>query len=313
MQAAPPQRKRVLLDWGVFGSVSLAAACLTPHGLAGIVFPFQVSSMKTLPMIVEWQASNFGSDAPFFIFVLLGAFVLFRYTIRLGLIRALMFIGLLAYAFAHARHQAIFAIVGLLLIAQPLAVAFMGDMDGRPLFSISGRGGRKLATILVCIAVIVFVGLSGWRLATPFERPQSQGNPRAAIAAVPEVLRSYPVFNTYSFGGALIHAGIPVFIDGRADMYGDAWMEQYDRITDVDPKAWQQAQKRWDFGWTIVPPKLPITDFLDAQPDWQRVYADGYAVIHVRRDVLKELPLCQSSAELKQRNKICCLPSHCRG
>ena len=45
-------------------------------------------------------------------------------------------------------------------------------------------------------------------------------------------LRKQPVFNTYSFGGPLIRNGIAPFIDGRADMYGDAFIIQHQKIVD---------------------------------------------------------------------------------
>ena len=33
-----------------------------------------------------------------------------------------------------------------------------------------------------------------------------------------------PVLNNYDFGGYLIFFGVKVFVDGRTDMYGDAFL-----------------------------------------------------------------------------------------
>ena len=44
---------------------------------------------------------------------------------------------------------------------------------------------------------------------------------------------SGPVFNDYDFGGYLIFSGIPTYIDGRAELYGQ------DFFSDYYAAAWQ--------------------------------------------------------------------------
>ena len=51
--------------------------------------------------------------------------------------------------------------------------------------------------------------------------------PVTALAHVPPQLLSQPVFNEYAFGGYLIFKGVKPYVDGRADMYGDAWVQEY--------------------------------------------------------------------------------------
>ena len=50
---------RVVWGWGLFGVVAGAFSLATPHGFAGIVFPFMVLGMKVLPNILEWRGANF--------------------------------------------------------------------------------------------------------------------------------------------------------------------------------------------------------------------------------------------------------------
>ena len=90
------------------------------------------------------------------------------------------------------------------------------------------------------------------------------------------------MFNEYSFGGSLTLHGIPVYIDGRADMYGEEAMRTYLDLADTPDNArWQAAQRRWGFQWTILPPGKPLVALLDKQPGWRRLYADPWAVVHV--------------------------------
>lgn len=40
----------------------------------------------------------------------------------------------------------------------------------------------------------------------------------------------------------------------------------------------------WGVRWTLLNPQDPLTQVMDRRPDWRRLYADRYAVIHVREE-----------------------------
>ena len=65
-------------------------------------------------------------------------------------------------------------------------------------------------------------------LALRFTLPLSPERSGAAFAtvldAVPASVRAEPVLNEYGLGGRLIFAGVRPFIDSRADLYGDAFL-----------------------------------------------------------------------------------------
>ena len=103
-----------------------------------------------------------------------------------------------------------------------------------------------------------------------------------AFEAVPPELRSTPVFNSYSFGGPLILRGVRPFIDGRADMYGDAFTLEFNRIVGGDMAAFRRAEQRYGFRWTILWTPDRLAEKLDREPGWRRIYTDDFAVVHVR-------------------------------
>ncbi|MBP0575081.1 hypothetical protein J8J27_30655, partial [Mycobacterium tuberculosis] len=73
--------------------------------------------------------------------------------------------------------------------------------------------------------------------------------PLAAIAAVPEDLKRQPVFNDYAFGSYLIFLGIPPSIDSRAELYGPAFLDDYNRAAS-DRCVLADALKRVGAAWT---------------------------------------------------------------
>ena len=90
------------------------------------------------------------------------------------------------------------------------------------------------------------------------------------------------MLNDYAFGGYLIFEHVRPFIDGRAELYGDAMMSLYGRLQAGDEAAVESTLKRYDIAWTIFAPDARIVALLDRAPGWRRLYGDATAVVHVR-------------------------------
>ena len=266
-------RRRQLSGWGLFGFVSLLLALATPHGAAGLLFPLQVSGMESLPLIREWRPTSLAEDTMFLLVLGGVALLLAVKRVRIPVFRLLLLLLLVFLALQHVRHQAVLAIVASLVLAEPLARARTEvDQSKKP------RPGGLLLTALL---VLGLAAIAAVRLAVPMERQSSGSNPLEAIAAVPPDLWARPVLNSYGFGGPLILAGIRPYIDGRADMYGDAFLVGHQAIVNGDRAAFDRAVARWGIVWTILEPGAPLVRALDADPRWRRVYADRWAVVHV--------------------------------
>jgi hypothetical protein len=79
------------------------------------------------------------------------------------------------------------------------------------------------------------------------------------------------------FGSYLIFSGIAPFIDGRVELYGDAFLRRYASVGELP-----DLLARYDIGWTLLEPRNPRLALLDRLPGWRRLYADSTAVVHVR-------------------------------
>lgn len=281
--ATASKRLKVFGQWSLFTLGAALAAVATPYGVHGLLFPFQLNAMPTLALIDEWKPTRFAEIKPFEIALLAGLGACLWLGVRIPPWRLGIALLLLHMALAHVRHQAVFMIITALILAAPLAAALGG---GRPRFAlrpaVSGKA-RELAPLAAILALLA-VGTTGWRLANPARPLDSATVPTSAIERLSAELKARRVFNDYSFGGSLALAGVPVYIDGRADMYGDAAMRHYrDIVTAPTAGKWQPVVDRWGIEWTMLSPHTPLTGFLDSQPDWRRVYADDWAVIHVRQ------------------------------
>ena len=63
------------------------------------------------------------------------------------------------------------------------------------------------------------------------------------------------MFNEYAFGGYLIFKGVKAYIDGRADMYGDAFVQQYLAIAGGAAARRRQGFQALEHPWAILSPR----------------------------------------------------------
>jgi hypothetical protein len=282
------QRRQPALRWAGFVALSALAALLTPLGVDAIGFTLHVMSLKVaLAAISEWQSPNFQQLQPFLVWLLLVLGLGLSGRVRLPAVRLLLLLGLAYLALKHQRNIALLGLVSPLLLALPLARGLQaagpapGDAAAldrwfRALAQPS-RWGARVAGL--CFVAVLVAGV----LPAREPRPDGAITPQRAVDAALAAGAQGPVFNDYGLGGYLIYRGIPVFIDGRADMYGDKLLQETIEAMQLrDRHGFLAFLERHGFGWSLLLPGTPAVALLDELPGWRRVYADDDAVVHVR-------------------------------
>ena len=265
------------LHWGAFLVAAVVMAMVTPDGLAGLLYPFHVMSMKDLQSIAEWRPENFQklSALQVALFATL-AICLYR-GVRLPAARLGLLLLLLYMALQHMRQEFILAATAPLLLANSFA-----KPQGSELADFAAPIPYKAMLVPAAVFAVFFLGITAWRLAWHETRTDQTTVPVSALNHVPPELRGKPVFNDYSFGGWLILQGVKPFMDGRSDMYGDDLLRLYIEVNDGDRKAFNTASNRFHMQWTILAPSSPLVKVLDTMPGWHRIYADKWAVVQSR-------------------------------
>src|SRR5207302_5252301 len=107
--------------------------------------------------------------------------------------------------------------------------------------------------------------------------------PAAALAAARDAHVEGPVLNDFSFGGYLMFSGVQPFIDGRAELYGDAFLKRYAGAMLLQSDELPRLLQEYGVTWTLMSPdRAAAVRLLDRLPGWHRLYADNIAVVHVR-------------------------------
>lgn len=292
--AAPRQsRWAVAKPWLVFMGTAFLAAMVTPSGWHGIWFTVQIMQLESLSSVLEWMP-------PVWIYLwLLEGWIFLMLALGLSgrlqvpIFRLLLLLGLLHLALAHRRNVPIFAMLAPFLLATPLthywytATSQNRQAEGLDQFFHSLVPKAKWpATVLAALTVVVTTTLTG---RNGLHQPHDLVTPAKALQAAQSAGIKGHVFHTYHYGGFLIFNSIPVFIDGRVDMYGDAMMEKYSHALDTNqPEKLPQLLDEYRVNWTLLTASAPAVRRLDDLQGWQRVYEDENAVVHKRELALPE-------------------------
>jgi hypothetical protein len=270
------------IRWSIFLCASLLAAMITPLGVRGLLFPFQMLGMEAATSnIFEWAPSSLENNAPLLLWCFLLLFVVLQTGVRLPLCRLLMLMLLLYMAFAHRRHTELLGLAAPLLLQYALADAL--SPSARSLATHWGALARPGVDRSVIVASLLTAGIVGFLGCSHLIHGLDRNTPTAALNAVIAQGIPGPVLNEQSFGGYFIFRGVMPFIDGRVDMYGDEFMLKY-----LDVNQLTGLLTQYHIAWTIFYPSNPRTTVMDNLPGWTRFYSDEMAVVHVRQPALSK-------------------------
>jgi hypothetical protein len=268
-------RKALLLRWVLFGLAACAACCLTPYGWESLLAARRILNLgAALALIGEWRPADFGHPGPLELTVLAGfALALWR-GVTLPPTRIVLVLGFVFMALSHVRNAEVLALLAPLVLARPL-----GEKLGRPAATEpAAPRGLLLAGIALCLLAGTFVMASLQKY-----KPYDRSSPAAAVTELKK-LNLARVFNDYDFGGYLIWRGVPTFIDGRTELFGEKRMVAHHNASGLtDPDLLFRLLNDHDIEATLLRTQSPASRLLDHLDGWQKVYSDDIATIHLRK------------------------------
>jgi fluoride ion exporter CrcB/FEX len=281
--AQPSERLSVARQWMLFGVLALAAACLNPYGPEMIMVTFRTIALgEALTIVGEWKPQDFGQLGAFEIIMLAGFGYALHRGVKLPLLRIFMLIGTLHLGLSQSRHADLLGLLAPLFLARPIAGQFAG-LAANQNASIARNSAWPVAA-----AGLLTIVAAGFIAARHDIAPAANITPARALQSI-EIAKAEPILNDYHFGGYLDFVGIPPFIDGRAELYGRAFVLRHDDALLLrNLPDFLRLLDEYQIGATLLAPGRPAIALLDRLPEWQRVYADDVAVAHVRRAIASE-------------------------
>jgi hypothetical protein len=270
--------------------LSVAVVAINPYGGRLYAYPFHTLHSRTmLAYINEWVSPDF-HEAKYIPLLLMisGTTILPVFSPRRLRPRELILLLVTTYAALRSvRHIPIYVLVAVPIVSTLLDSWIAGRYSPWRLATEKPLNPPKIvlnATLLAGFAIFVVVRLG----VVTSRQPQAEAkeSPAAAVSFLRANHPPGPMLNHYNWGGYLIwelYPQYPVFIDGRADVYGDALMDEFFSLYWIRGKDWQGLLERRRIRMIVLPPDAPLVTALQQVSAWRQAYADTQAVILTRQ------------------------------
>jgi len=260
---------------------------VNPNGTKLYAYPFQtLRSPAMQSSIAEWASPNFHRAEYWpFLFLLMATAVALAWSPRRVRARDILLLlaGTLA-ALTSIRFIPFFVLVAVPVLSKAVSIEKKSPWEVQPA---SPRSRLPLPVVFNAAALLGMVVFTAWHISDVVHR-QPEAEARVFPAAAASYLRAHPanpIFNHYDWGGYLIWKLYPetrVFIDGRADLYGDDLLRQFAGTYQLR-SDWRRALTEWQIGTVLVPPDSALAQALRIDPAWTIGFEDARAVVFVRR------------------------------
>lgn len=263
---------------------------LNPNGLRMFTYPFETLSSSVMQEhIEEWFSPNFHQTRflplAALMFATFSALALSPKRLRAS---ELLMLSATGYAVLRSgRHLPVFAFAAAPLLAEHASLWIKSRSWGLSFSAPEKVLTRQQTLLRFAVLLIAFaVGLMNVRQVMARQAyTEAQGFPSAAVEFMRAQATPAPIFNCYDWGGYLIWKLYPerrVYIDGRADVYGDAFIEEY-LGTSKGEGDWRAPLKRFEIRTVIIRTNSPLANLLEREEGWSKAYEDRQAVIFLRR------------------------------
>jgi hypothetical protein len=271
--------------------VSWLAALVNPQGYRLWLFPlFTLSSDAIQANIVEWRSPDFHLVYFWFFPMMAGVGILsWLYSDRRPTITGLLlFFGTAAAGLVSARHIPLFAVTAVPIIARHLLRSLRGTrlyplLSGQTAEPPLNRFTQIVNWSLLALVTLTAVLWTQTRLQHN-DRTIAERFPVAAVDYIEQAgLAGGRVYNLYEWGGYLIWRRMPVFIDGRTELYGDDFFLYYLQTIQLQ-ENWRRPLDEFEVAYVLVGRSHPLATLLVTSGEWETAYQDDVAQVLVRRE-----------------------------
>jgi len=275
--------KRIALTTGI----CIAVVPLNPYGVRLYSYPLEtLRSAAMLSNIAEWLSPNFHETKNFpILLMILAILVLCALSPKkLRPSELLLLTATLYAALRSVRHIPIFVLIAVPILSGMIQACL--EQSGRArLFdtSIGSLSRSKLIfNWLLLIGMLIFCSVRLHYVIVHQSQAEAREFPAAAASFIAESKPPSPMLNHYNWGGYFIWKLYPeyrVFIDGRADVYGDSFINNFASTYYLRGPAWQSLLEKWNIRTVVLPPDSPLVTALKSIPGWKTMFADPQAVV----------------------------------
>jgi hypothetical protein len=278
---AVPSLNSILILCGSLG-VCILAILVNPNGVRIIIYPFQTLTSPSMQQFIqEWFSPDFHKmmwqPMACLILALMGIGMVSKKSISPTNILLNLVFGYAALR--SMRNIPLFAITAIPVLSEQVGSVVRIPTTSRALSHLL----RLTASILLaCVALVI--SLCFVQVVRNQSKTENEIFPKTAADWLLENKPPGNLFNSYGWGGYLIWRMYPeyqVYIDGRADVYGDNFIFDYMTIYRAE-QGWEDKLNGHAVRTVLVESNAPLANMLRQTPPWQIAFTDKASTIFIR-------------------------------
>ncbi|MGA8491294.1 MAG: hypothetical protein WB711_12780 [Terriglobales bacterium] len=267
-----------------------AVVPLNPYGVAMYSYPLETLRSRAMQSYIgEWRSPNFHQHRYLPLLVMILA------TVALPALspkrlrpREVLLLSVMTYAALRSvRHIPIYTLIAIPMVSAMFLAWLQQSGFAQRLHSKHSAMslGKTLINATLLVAFLIFVVVRIGFVTHRQTEAEAKEFPAAAVSFIAAHRLPAPILNNYNWGGYFIWKLYPayrVYIDGRADLYGDAFMDNLAITYYLKGDTWRLPFETWGIRTVVLPPDAPVVTALRASPEWREIYADDQAVVLVK-------------------------------
>jgi hypothetical protein len=271
--------------------VCLAVVPLNPYGAAMYAYPLETMRSRAMQSYIgEWFSPDFHQA------VYLPTLAMILATIALPALsprrlrpREILLLSVTTYAALRSvRHIPIYSLIAIPILSAMVLAWLQQRWLGNGFNSkkSSMTAAKTLLNAVFLAGFLIFLVVRVRYVTHRQAETEVKEFPAAAISFIRTQRLPAPMLNHYNWGGYFIWRLYPeyrVYIDGRADLYGDAFMDELATTYYLRGDSWRKPFERWGIRTVVLPPDAPLVTALRGLPDWETMYSDNQAVVLTKK------------------------------
>lgn len=244
---------------------------MNPHTTTIWSYPYtNMSDQFMLSIIQEWRAPDLKqwSDWLYFIQFILIAWFLFNTPKKINLNHFVLMILFIALNLRSIRFGFFLYIIATFYLLPYIPSLKKEKITEQYLYILAISGSLFFTFFLSQLPLLI-------------QAPMQTLIPTETIQVLKD-LNPQRLYNEYDFGSELIYHGIPVFVDGRADLYSSHNLKDVIQLTEGTGET-ETILKTYNFDVFLLYKQTPLTNFLSIHPNYELVYETDIINIFIKK------------------------------
>lgn len=283
-EPSPPSlTRRMTRNLFIVLVLSALAVLVNPNGARMFLYPFETLTSPAMQRYIqEWFSPDFHQTEwlPFALLIVALVFTTLLARARVPLAHVLLVCLFALAGLRSVRNIPLFAVIAIPILSAQLAAWIPLRASKRP----TPRSMRIINTMIVAFIALAALVRVGGVLANQANVERAK-YPAAAVEWIQKNRPAPNLYNSYGWGGYLIWKLYPdylVYIDGRADVHGDVFIEDFLNIYRASP-GWEDKLTEKNVRLVLIEPDAPLAKALAADSSWVQVFSDSQSVIYQKK------------------------------